>query len=279
MADEAGAAGGATGRKRGRPRAEAGAAQAPTVQALDRGLALLSGLARRERATLTELALGIGMPASSAHRLLATLQRHGLVEFDEATQDWRIGVEAYRIGSVFLTRADVVEAAREPMRRLVEATGETANLALADGGDVVFVSQIETNHPIRAFFRPGARAPMHASGAGKALLAARPWEEVERLMTRRGLPEFTPRTLTTPQALRADLEATRARGWALDDEERHLGMRCVAAAVRGPAGAATAGLSVSGPAARLPDAALGELGQIVRRAADEVSALIGGAPR
>ncbi|MGF1657801.1 MAG: HTH-type transcriptional regulator BhcR [Rubrimonas sp.] len=276
MADGIGAGG---GRKRGRPRAEAGTAQAPTVQALDRGLALLSGLARRERATLTELALGVGMPASSAHRLLATLQRHGLVEFDEATQEWRIGVEAYRIGSVFLTRADVVDAAREPMRRLVEATGETANLALADGGDVVFVSQIETSHPIRAFFRPGARAPMHASGAGKALLAARPWEEVERLLIRRGLPEFTPRTLTTPQALRAELEAIRARGWALDDEERHLGMRCVAAAVRGPGGAAAAGLSVSGPAARLPDSAVGELGQIVRRAAAEVSALIGGDAR
>lgn len=265
-------------RRRGRPRAESGAAQAPTVQALDRGLALLSGLARRERATLTELALGVGMPASSAHRLLATLQRHGLVEFDEAAQHWRIGVEAFRIGSVFLTRANVVDAARETMRRLVETTGETANLAIADGGDVVFVSQIETAHPIRAFFRPGARGPMHASGAGKALLAALPWSEVERLLTRSGLPEFTHRTLTTPQALKAELETIRAQGWALDDEERHLGMRCVAAAVRGPGGEATAGLSVSGPAARLPDSVIGELGQIVRRAAAEVSELIGAPP-
>ncbi len=265
-------------RRRGRPRSESGAAQTPTVQALDRGLALLSGLARRERATLTELALALGMPASSVHRLLATLQRHGLVAFDEAAQHWRIGVEAFRIGSVFLTRANVVDAAREPMRRLVEATGETANLAIADGAEMVFVSQIETSHPIRAFFRPGARGPMHASGAGKALLAALPWAEVERLLTGAGLPEYTERTLTTPQALRAALETVRAQGWALDDEERHLGMRCVAAVVRGPGGEASAGLSVSGPAARLPDARLGELGQIVRRAADEISRLIGAPP-
>jgi IclR family acetate operon transcriptional repressor len=246
------------------------------VQALDRGLALLSGLARRERATLTELALGVGMPASSAHRLLATLLRHGLVEFEEGTQNWRVGVEAFRIGSVFLHRANVVDAARETMRRLVETTGETANLAIADADDVVFVSQIETSHPIRAFFRPGARGPMHASGAGKALLATLPWAEVERLLTRRGLPEYTPRTLTTPQALQAALEAIRAQGWALDDEERHLGMRCVAAAVHGPGGEAAAGLSVSGPAARLPDRVVSELGPVLRRAAGDVSALIGG---
>lgn len=266
-------------RSRGRPRSASAGVPGATVQALDRGIMLLAALAREGKATLTELALRIGMPPSSAHRLLVTLQKHGLVEFDEATQDWMVGVEAFRIGSAFTNRTNLVEAGREVMRRLMEETGETANLGLADAGDVVFVSQVETSNPIRAFFRPGTRARMHASGIGKALLAELPRREVERVLQKRGLPEFTPKTLTAPEALFADLERTRERGWSLDDEEHHSGMRCVAASIFNPFGEAIAGISVSGPSVRFPDRAIAELGPRVRHAADEVTRLMGGKPR
>ena len=151
---------------------------------------------------------------------------------------------------------------------------------MPDGGEVVFVSQIETNHPIRAMFGEGARSPMHASGIGKALLAAMPRAEAERRLQKVGLAEFTAKTLSSPRALFADLETTRARGWALDDEERNLGMRCVASAIFNAHGEAVAGISISGPAARLQLDAVGEFGPVVRRAAAEVTERIGGvAPR
>ncbi len=263
-------------RSRGRPRSAAPEGQGSTVQALDRGLQLLGALAKAGKATLTELALQAGMPPSSAHRLLVTLQKHGFVVFEEATQDWMIGVEAFRIGSSFTQRTNLVEAGREAMRSLMAETGETANLGVADGGDVVFVSQIETDNPIRAFFRPGTRGHMHAAGIGKALLAALPRKEVEQILQKKGLPEFTAKTLTSPEALFADLAATRDRGWSFDDEERYAGMRCVAAPIYNAFGEAVAGISISGPTVRFPDQAVAELGPKVRRAAGEVTNRIGG---
>lgn len=263
-------------RSRGRPRGSGGDTPAAAAQALDRGLHLLARLARERQATLTEIALSAGMPPSTAHRLLTTMQRHAVTEFNEDTQEWMIGIEAFRIGSAFLERTNLIEAAREIMRRLTEETGETSNLAIADDGDVVFISQIEAHSPIRAFFRAGTRGHMHASGIGKALLAELPRASVEGILQHKGLPEFTAKTLTRPDGLFEDLDATRRRGWALDDEERHLGMRCVAAPIFNPYGEAVAGISVSGPTVRFTDRTTAEFGMAVRRAADAVTERIAG---
>jgi IclR family acetate operon transcriptional repressor len=260
-------------RTRGRPRSsETGA----VVQALDRGLTLLRALARAERATLTEIALSAGMVPSTAHRMLNTMQRHGITAFDENSQNWMVGVEAFRIGASFMRRTSLVEASRGVMHDLMEESGETANMAIADGGDVVFISQVETNDPIRAFFRLGTRGHMHASGIGKALLAELSRGEVEAILSRKGLPVFTAKTLTSPEALFGDLEATRARGWSLDDEEQTLGMRCLAAAIFNEHREAVAGVSISGPVVRLPDARLAEIGARVRAAAAVITEKIGG---
>ena len=262
-------------RTRGRPRSGQGGA---VVQALDRGLTLLRVLAANDRATLTEIALSAGMVPSTAHRLLTTMQRHRITEFDDAMQHWMIGVEAFRIGSSFMRRTNLVEAGRGIMHDLMEESGETANMAVADSGDVVFISQVECNDPIRAFFRPGTRGRMHASGIGKALLAELSRDEVEAILARKGLPSFTPKTLTSPEALFADLEGTRVKGWSLDDEERTLGMRCLASAIFNEHREAVAGVSISGPSVRLPDARLAELGALVRNAAAAITEKVGGIP-
>lgn len=266
-------------RPRGRPRNTGAEPTGGTVQALDRGLALLNALARHDQISLTDLSLQIGLPPSTAHRLLTTLQKHGMAAFDEKTQGWMVGLETFRIGSAFLRRTNLIEASQPAMQRLMEDTGETANLAIPDGGDVVFVSQVETHNPIRAFFRPGTRTPMHASGIGKALLSVMPQADVAKLLQKSGLPEFTPKTLATPDTLFSNLAATAKRGWSFDDEERYLGMRCVAAPVFGPHGEAIAGLSVSGPTVRLPDTLVEEIGPRVRRLAAEITEKTGGQVR
>jgi len=263
-------------RARGRPRSLFHAPSPKPVQALDRAMALLLDLADSGSATLTEIASRIGMPASSAHRVLTTLQARKFVELDEASQKWAIGIETFRVGSVYLKQTNVAEAARPVLRRLVDDTGETANLAIADDGDVVFIGQIETHQPIRAFFRPGTRGHMHSSGIGKALLADLPRTSVEKILRHKGLPEFTNKTLTSPERLFANLDDIRARGWSLDDEERYLGMRCVAASIYNAFGEAIAGISISGPTIRFTDAGVPELGPKVADAALEVTKLIGG---
>lgn len=264
-------------RPRGRPRGSGTTpAQGGTVQALDRGMTLLSALARDGKGSLSDVAGRVAMPPSSAYRLLTTLQGHGIVAFDETAQEWMIGVEAFRIGRAFVHRVSVMEAAREPMRHLMRATGETANLAIADAGSVVFMSQVESLNPVRAFFRPGTRGPLHASGIGKALLAEMDVGGVAGIVARNGLEGFTPRTLTTPERLSADLALTRRRGWAYDDEERYSGMRCIAAPIFDTYGEAVAGVSVSGPTVRFPDIGVEDTATHVREAAAAITDLIGG---
>ena len=263
-------------RPRGRPKAHFSVAPPKPVQALDRGLVLLHALAEAGGASLTDLSLRVALPPSSVHRILATLEKHGFAVVDEATQQWYIGVEAFRTGNAFLARSNIVETARDVMRQLMEETGETANLAIADGFDVVFVGQIESHNPIRAFFNPGTRGAMHASGIGKALLAELPRASVEKLVQTTGLPDYTDNTLTTPARLFANLEKIRKRGWALDDEERYAGMRCVAASIHNAFGEAVAGISVSGPAVRFSEQQVANFGPRVKKAAAQVTRRIGG---
>ncbi|MEM7777939.1 MAG: HTH-type transcriptional regulator BhcR [Pseudomonadota bacterium] len=261
---------------RGRPRNTGSGKSTSTVQALDRALELLKLLAEIDEANLTELALRSGMAPSTAHRLLVTLQQQGIVEFDDGTQNWMVGVDAFRIGSSFVRRTRVVDAGRPVMRELMLATGETANMARADDGDVVFLSQVETHEAIRAFFRPGTRGAMHASGIGKALLAEMPRRQVEHILQGKGLETFTAKTLSSPADLFADLETTRARGWSIDDEERNVGMRCIAAPIFNAYGEAVAGISISGPTVRVTDEKLMEFGPLLKRAAAKVTKAIGG---
>ncbi len=263
-------------RRRGRPRGNDPQSTTGTVQALDRGMMLLRILSEQDEVTLTDIALDADVAPTSAYRLLVTLQQRGMVSFDEDAQTWSIGVETFRIGSAFLRRTNYLEAGRPAMRRLMEATGETSNMAIQGGGDVVFVSQVETHKPIRAFFRPGTRGHMHASGIGKALLAEQSAEDVHEVIAAKGLPALTPNTLDTAEALFADLQRTRERGWAFDDEEGTAGMRCLAAPIFNEFREAVAGISVSGLAVRLADERLAEVGAMVREAADDVTARIGG---
>lgn len=266
-------------RKRGRPRLRPDQRQenTGTVQALERGLHLLKILSSSGNASLTDLSLQVGIPASTAYRMLATMQSMNFVMFDEATQQWSVGLEAFTVGSSYHNRANLAEASRSVMRQLMLDTGETANLGiLTDGGQVTFLTQMECAHPIRAFHLPGTRSPAHSSGIGKALLAELPRDRVESLLQKTGLETFTNKTLTQPQALFSDLKETYTRGWAFDDEERHVGMRCIAAAVHSTSGEAIAGVSISGPSARFTDEALAIFGAKVRQAGAEVTRLIGG---
>ncbi len=263
-------------RKRGRPRNSMVKTDPTPVQALDRGLTILNALAGQQGAPLSDLARQVSMPPSSVHRFLITLQGHGFVDFDAHTQEWSIGIGAFRVGNRFLRRTNLVEAAQAPMRQLMEATKETANLGIADQGFIVFISQIETPNPIRAMFRAGARSQMHASGIGKAMLAHMPKPEVEKIITANDLPEFTANTLTDAKALFQDLEVIAQRGWAIDNEERYTGMRCIASAIFDQQGLPVAGVSISGPMARFTDELLASAGPLVRATAAEITTLTGG---
>lgn len=261
--------------RKGRPRSFAGNPSQSTIQSLDRALDVLDALASGKGMTLTDVAKHLGQSPATMYRVLTTLEARGMVETDRQTQAWHIGAAAFRLGSAFLRRSSVVERSQPVMRRLMEATGETSNLGIEKGGDVMFVSQIETQESIRAFFPPGTLSPMHASGIGKALLSCYDEDRIVDFLRRR-LERFTDKTIVTPEALIEEMRRIRDRGYAFDDEEKATGMRCVAAPIVDAYGKAVAGISVSGPTHRMRSDQIDRIGQLVRDAAAEVSRSIGG---
>lgn len=263
-------------RGRGRPKAWDSKAQQNTIKSLDRALEVLVHLGEMQGGTLSEIANDLGQSPATVYRVLSTFQRRGFADFDEQSQEWTIGAAAFLTGSHFLRRTSLVERARPIMRTLMQATGETANLGIERDGKVLFLDQVETHATIRAFFPPGTASAMHASGIGKALLCRMDDARQRAVLAASKLEAFTPHTLTDPEAMIADLRAAKARGYAIDGEERNIGMRCIAAPVYNVFGEVVAGISVSGPTPRITEDRIEALAAHVIDAAETLTRAIGG---
>ena len=159
--------------------------------------------------TLTDVALMVGLPPSTAHRLLTTLQQERFVRFDATAHLWQVGVEAFIIGNAFVRTRDVVAMARPYLRRLMEEGGETANLYLEQDGEAICMAQVECRQMMRAIARPGGRVKMHCSGAGKAMLGWLPEAEFARVIREHGL-----KALHRPDTRHTDPAAARPEGRA-----------------------------------------------------------------
>ncbi len=262
--------------RRGRPRSTEDKSDQNTVRALDRAMAVLEHLSQAGGLSLSQIATLTDEAPATVYRVLVTLARRQIVELHEATQVWHVGPGAFRIGVAFLGRTDLAQAAGAIMAQLSAQASETVTLGIEQGGEVVFIRQVDGQHAIRALLPVGMRAPLHACATGKALLAYAPGDPVSDLVGRGPLASQASGTIVNPALLRADLSAARKRGYAVDDQEMAEGMRSVAAPVFGISGAPAGALGVSGPAFRLGAGELGALGASVRAAAAQVSLAIGG---
>ncbi len=250
------------------------------VQSLVRALALLNRIAELpdDGATLTDLAQQVGLPSSTAHRLLTTLEQERYVRFHQEGRHWSVGVQAFVVGCTFTKTRSLASIARPHMRHLMEDGGETVNLAVEDEGEAVYLSQVECRQMMRAFARPGSRVPLHCSAVGKAMLSAASDKRLSKILHQRGMPRLTVKTITSPSALRADLERVRACGYAIDDEEHAVGLRCLAAPIFDETGDVVAAVSASGPMARISDERVAQLGALVLEASRAISRDMGANP-
>lgn len=252
-------------------------ARSGQVQSLTRALSLMNAIAQTPSGMkLTELANQVGLAASTAHRLLTTLQDQRYVQYDRDTNHWQIGIQAFVTGNGFLSSRDLVSVARPIMRRMMEESGETVNLAISEGDDVIYMAQVESREMMRVYSKPGNRVPLHCSGVGKAIMMLMPDKDVDRILLAKGLPKLTERTITNPAKLKEELALSRGRAFATDDEEHAIGLRCVASVIYDEYSEPMAALSVSGPAARISAERLMQLGETVRSYAAEVTAALGG---
>jgi IclR family acetate operon transcriptional repressor len=256
------------------PRANGDTAQ---VQSLTRGLSILECLARAEGGlTLTDIAQRVQLPASTTHRLLGTLEKMGYVYTMGDAARWYVGLTAFTVGSSFLANRDFVAHSHPYMRRLMEQCGETANLAILDGTEAVFIDQVQCRETMRTIVKLGSRVPLHASGVGKAIFASLPDDQIDALIKVKGLPRITENTITSPETMWASIRVIRQRGWSFDDEEHLPGTRCVAAPVYDEHAEALGAISLAGPMSRLPDARIKQLGPLVSKMAEEITRRVGG---
>ncbi len=263
--------------RRGRTPHSPGGTTTGQVQSLTRGLSILEVLARAEGGlTLTDVTQRVGLPASTTHRLLATLEKTGYVYQAGDLGLWYVGLQAFTVGSAFLANRDFVAQSHPYMRRLMEQAGETANLAILDGSEAVFIDQVQCRETMRTIVRLGSRVPLHASGVGKAIFATLSDDEIETILKVKGLPRITEHTITAPETMRASLRVIRQRGFSFDDEEHLPGTRCVAAPIYDEHEEPLGAISVAGPSARLPDERIRQLGPLVARIAEEITRKLGG---
>lgn len=242
------------------------------IQVIDRMMKLLDVLSYyHDPVSLKQLALETDLHPSTAHRILAAMAASGFAERAEGGT-YRLGIRLLELGNVVKSRINIRDSAMPLMQRLHQKLGESVNLGVRQGDEIVYVERTSSGRSsVRVVHLVGARAPLHVTAVGKLYLADEGLQRIRDYAKRTGLPGFTPHSLTTLAALEKELEKVRRHGVAFDNEEIEPGLRCIAAPVRDDAGDLVAGVSVSAPAERHNPDWAGE----IRATADAISALIG----
>lgn len=254
-----------------------GAPRGDQVKALRHGLEILRMISGDQPVVgVSEMARKIGVHRSSASRLAATLQAMGFLSRTGEAGQYRLGPELIRLGQLANRDIDLVEQAIGPLRRLVEQTGETGHIGMLDGTEAVTIAVVDGWQTVRMHSHVNKRSPASCSSLGKSLLSGLTDAGVRELFGGQPLAVRTEHSFTALTDLMADLARVRAQGYACDNEEVELGLRCLAAPIRDAAGTVVASLGLSGPAWRLTPPVVAELAGAVRRAAAEATTALGG---
>ncbi len=247
------------------------------VQSVDRALFIIETLAEDDEGyRLTDLAVRTGLSPSTVHRLLTALERRRFVQLDRAESKWHVGARSFTVGATFARRRNFSAQALPYLRKLRDVTRETANLAVVDDESIIVLTRMESREIMRSLTKVGGRVAMVASGVGKAVLATYSDEDVSAIIRHHGMPRLTEKSIVRPGDLFKELERVRRQGYAVDDEEACMGLRCIAAVVYNDCSEPLAAISVSGMTSRLTDDRLTALGQTVREVAAELTVALGG---
>ncbi len=245
-----------------------------TVQILARAITVLSALAGRVQGwSLDELGAALGIAKASLLRILRTLEDEGVVRRDD--DQYFLGARVLDLSHGYLRGLELTGVARPLMEDLAQRTGQTISLAVRDGLEIVYVAIERAQQDIGIQGEIGARHPANATALGKVLLAGLDPAEAAALIAGRELVRLTHRTLTAPDALLRHLDVVRRQGYAVDDEERGIGIRCIAAPVRRADGRTIGAISVAGPIFHMTEDVLPRYRQWLLEATAQASARFG----
>ncbi len=243
-----------------------------SIQVIERMITLLDALALYpDPVSLKELAKVTGLHPSTAHRILNDMVSKRFVDRSEPG-NYRLGMRLLELGNIVKSRLNVREASLESMQILHRKTQQPVNLSVRQGDEIVYIERAFSERSGMQVVRAiGGRAPLHLTSIGKLFLSVDDQKSVRAYATRTGLSGNNKNSITELNKLERELSLVRSRGYARDNEELELGVRCMAAGIRDDSGELIAGLSISAPAERLKDEWLEELMQTAER----ISALLG----
>ena len=227
---------------------------------------------------VSELARRLGLGKSTVHRMLTTLVAEGLIEQNPRTGGYRLGIVMFELGEAVRVHMDLHAAAGPVLGELRAQTGESSQVGVLDGHEVVYVDRLESTHSLRLFTETGRRVPVHCTSSGKVLLAYLPEARRHAVLRAAPLTALTPHTITDPERLGAELARVRRRGWAEAINEREIGVASIAAPVRDVTGEVVAAISIGVPLARCSVMSLRRLAPMIVEAAEAASRRLGWSP-
>ncbi len=247
-----------------------------TVQSVERTLDILEALAKTGEAGIAQLSNQVSLHASTVHRLLSTLIARGYVRQNPDSGRYLLGLKPLDVARAVRDHLDLRMESIPILQELMRRSGETANLAVMDDHQIVYMEQVSSpGWMLRMFVQVGARAPLHSTASGKVLLSALPDEELDRMLHSYRLTPYASRTIVDTGILMAELEEVRRQGYATDYGEQEEGVSCIAAPVRDHTGRVLAAISISGPWIRITPERVPLLVPSVQEACARLSAALG----
>ncbi len=247
------------------------------IKVLEKALAVLELFDEQgTELTLTEIGERLGIHKTTVFRIVTVLDNSNYLEKADGSAKYRLGFKLLHLGSLVESGTELKRCARPVLERLQEECDETVHLVVLNKGEALYLDKIEGRKTVRVVSRVGMTLPAHCSGVGKVLLAFLPDDRVESIVRAKGLKRFTPNTITDREQLHAELCRIRERGYALDDEEIEVGLRCVAAPIKDASGDVIGALSISGPAFRFDGKEAERLTALALQAAARVSEALRG---
>ena len=247
------------------------------VKSLSKALQVLKLFSDDKRELhINDIVAASGFHKSSIHRLLTTLEKEGFLERVAGNRGkYRLGIQMFLLGKISDPFHLLRSVARPCLEELVDITGETAHLCVEDQLQCLYIMRLDTPNIIRMVTRVGLRLPLHCTAVGKVLLSSMPEGQVDKLINERGMPPFTANTITVKEKLLSELAKIKRQGVAFDNEEREIGLRCIAAPLLNEHGETIAAISISGPSQRLTRKKLNVFSNHVRNAAHKISEKLG----
>lgn len=245
------------------------------LKSLIKVVRLLDAFSTRNRSlSLTSLRAATGYPKSTVHRLLNAMRETGLLDQDEGRDRYRLGMKLFELGNTVLANMELHREARPFVDALTRQGGQAVHLAVFDGQRAVVIHRADASPEKYLAAHTIEQAPIHCTSVGKAILAFQPDAVVQKIVAA-GLTRYTETTITDPARLRSVLATIREAGYALDEGEHQPGLRCIGAPIRDRSGKVIAGISLTGPAFRIPLGEVEGLAKLVVHHANAISTALG----